>query len=224
MGSEAIATGTKPEIGTTPAQQIEPFAGSKETGQCSSPKNNRSVASGATPTAEEEVNDLVFDCERLSIYHAIRRDFLDRWQRISAFLVVLSGTAAFAALSARWNLDWLALVPALFGLASLVFDFTGKARIHENVYRRLCALRGSILADENAAQKIHKWQEAIHEIYADEASTYRALDAWAHNLACDGRGQMEYKLKIPWMHLLLKNVWPFWSANYADRDIAGLHG
>nr|VFK28848.1 MAG: hypothetical protein BECKMB1821G_GA0114241_104219 [Candidatus Kentron sp. MB] len=214
MEPERITTDTTPK--TDAIRQTSSRAGPKgiQQEQRSSIQNDRHIASSAT-AAQEEVSNLIFDCERLSIYHAIRRDFLDRWQRISAFLVVLSGTAAFAAISAKWNLDWLALVPALFGLASLVFDFTGKARIHENVYRRLCVLRGNILADENPERKIGKWQQTIHEIYADESAAYRALDAWAHNLACDGRGESEYKLKIPWTHLLFKNVWPFWSANYA---------
>nr|VFK06227.1 MAG: hypothetical protein BECKLPF1236A_GA0070988_100023 [Candidatus Kentron sp. LPFa]VFK25430.1 MAG: hypothetical protein BECKLPF1236C_GA0070990_1002122 [Candidatus Kentron sp. LPFa] len=219
MGSEETTTSAQPETGATRQTASFPLSGSERDGsRCPVQRNDRNLAPNtAAATTKEEVSNLIFDCERLSIYHAIRRDFLDKWQRISNFLVVLSGTAAFAALSAKWSMDWLALVPALFGLASLVFDFSGKARIHENVYRRLCALRGSILADENAERKIGKWQEAIHEIYADEASVYRALDAWAHNLACDGRGEKEYKLKIPWIHLLLKNVWPFWSANYASK-------
>nr|VFK01017.1 MAG: hypothetical protein BECKLFY1418B_GA0070995_12221 [Candidatus Kentron sp. LFY] len=55
------------------------------------------------PDTDAQVKELVFICERLSAYHSIGRDFLERWQRITSFLVVLSGTVAFFT-SLTWKL------------------------------------------------------------------------------------------------------------------------
>jgi len=173
--------------------------------------------SDAETSSSEEIDAFVFNCDRLSIYHAIRRDFLDKCHRISLFLVVLSGTAAVADLKVEFGINWVTMFPALFGLASLVFDFAGQARIHESIYRRICILRGDIIADENAVQNIGKWEKVMHGIYAEDPTIYRALEAWAYNLACNGREQYEYHFIVPVWHLFLKNLWPFLSANYATK-------
>nr|VFK51227.1 MAG: hypothetical protein BECKTUN1418D_GA0071000_100625 [Candidatus Kentron sp. TUN] len=173
---------------------------------------------GKTETPAEEIDGLLFDCERLSIYHAIRRNFLDKCHRISLFLVVLSGTTAFSFVMGRWEMDWLTMFPALFGLANLVFDFAGQSRIHESVYRRICALSGDILADPDAEKNIGRWQKEIHGIYAEDPAIYRALEAWAYNLACNGRGKTEHHFIIPQWHFYLKNIWPFLSHDYASKE------
>lgn len=202
---------TNPETNATQKRVFEPETGTGAA-RCDPGSSNNA------PAAAEEINALVFDCERIAIYHSIRRGFWDRLRRSTHFLVVLFGTAAFASIQAQWGMDWLALLPALFSMASLVFDFSGQAHIHDNLYRRVCDLRGNILSDEQAALHSGKWQKAINALYADEPTSYRALDAWAHNLVCKGRGQDEYGLKIPKWHLAFKNILPFWSAAYATKQ------
>nr|VFK15979.1 MAG: hypothetical protein BECKLPF1236A_GA0070988_101375 [Candidatus Kentron sp. LPFa]VFK31419.1 MAG: hypothetical protein BECKLPF1236C_GA0070990_101385 [Candidatus Kentron sp. LPFa] len=187
--------------------------------RCGERQNGGDSEPKETAAAEEEIDAFVFNCDRISIYHAIRRDFLDKCHRISLFLVVLSGTAAVADLKIQFGINWLTMFPALFGLANLVFDFAGQARIHESIYRRICALRGEIVADENVARNITRWQKEMHGIYAEDPAIYRALEAWAYNLACNGREQYEYHFIIPRWHLFLKNVWPFLSVNYAAKQL-----
>nr|VFJ65068.1 MAG: hypothetical protein BECKFM1743C_GA0114222_103852 [Candidatus Kentron sp. FM]VFJ67273.1 MAG: hypothetical protein BECKFM1743A_GA0114220_104423 [Candidatus Kentron sp. FM]VFK11852.1 MAG: hypothetical protein BECKFM1743B_GA0114221_102112 [Candidatus Kentron sp. FM] len=179
------------------------------------PGRDNQTIGAATTTASEEISNILFDCERLSMYHAIRRDFWDKLHRLSLFLVVLAGTASFAAISEELDIWWLPLMAPLFGLASVVFDFSGHARIHENLCRRFTIVHGEALTNPDDVKTL---QTKIHEIYADEPPTYRALDAWSHNLACKGRGQEKWEVEISPIHLALKNLWPFWFAEYPKKS------
>jgi len=111
-------------------------------------------------------------------------------------------------------MKWLSVIPALFGAASLAFNFVGNARDHEILHRRFCDLLGDIYSSENVNKDFYAWQKKVYQIHGDEPPTYRALDAWAHNIVCHGRGQEEYCLYIKKWDILLKNLWPFWDKKY----------
>nr|VFJ92808.1 MAG: hypothetical protein BECKLFY1418A_GA0070994_102633 [Candidatus Kentron sp. LFY] len=202
--------------GTSAGSKAEPATGSHPDWRRDS-EASTGEESTADSSQKQEIDHILIDCERLSVYHSMRRDFMDRWQRVSLFLVVLSGTAVFADFGEKISLEFMGIFPVLFGLASLVFDFTGKSRIHEIQYRRFCDLHGDILSDLEIASNAHKWQDRIHQIHIDDPPTYRALDTLAQNMTYMGRGMYDNLWKIPRLHLFFKNVFPFWSAKYEEE-------
>jgi hypothetical protein len=87
--------------------------------------------------------DIKFDALRNAIYHSSRRRFFELLSRFLSFLVVVSGTLAVATL-ANWDPRWPAAGAAVIGAMQLVFDFNGRARLHENLQRRYFELLAKI--------------------------------------------------------------------------------
>jgi hypothetical protein len=109
---------------------------------------------------DKAVWDLKFEAIRNAIYHASRRRFFELLSRFLSFCVVVSGTVAVANV-AKWDPRWPAAGAAVIGALQLVFDFNGRARLHENLQRRYFELVAEIDAktaptDEDVA----KWKSA----------------------------------------------------------------
>jgi len=156
-----------------------------------------------------------FDALRNAIYHASRRLFFELFSRLRSFLVV-SGTAAVAnVLDPRW----LAATAATIGAAQLVFDFNGRARLHEMLQRKYFELISEMdLVANPSADDRAKWQATLDKIYADEPPPMRALDAIAYNAACKnmGYGTENYR-KVRMRHWLLSQIVPFHNTDFSPR-------
>ena len=96
----------------------------------------------------------------------------------------MSGTAAVA------NLKILELRHAApLGALQLVFDFNGRARLHEGLQRKYYDLLADIDGVlEPSDDQIVKWQSTLNKIYSDEPPPMRALDAIAYNAPCRNLG------------------------------------
>ena len=160
-----------------------------------------------------------FEALRNAIYHSSRRRFFELLTRGLSFLVIVSGTAAVAnlqVLEPRW---WAALA-AVAGALQLVFDFNGRARLHELLQRRYFDLIAEIDAKTNPTEEdFQKWQAALNRIYADEPPPMRALDAIAYNAACKSIGYgPEYFRRVNFWHVLLSQIYPFPNKNFAPSS------
>jgi hypothetical protein len=92
-------------------------------------------------------------------------------------LVVLCGTAAFA----RFFPDnqWIGLLTAALGLSDLVFDLSGRARLHASL-RRQCY---SLLADLEAGGEVKAIKARLIASYGDEPPQNGTVNSFAYNAA-----------------------------------------
>ena len=126
-------------------------------------------------------DDLLTDCERSKRYHSARLRFYESAHRWILLFIVVCGASSIT----TWTNIYAATLPAIaaaFGLVSLVFDLSGKARLHESLYQRFAFLNGRIESVSNPHQKdLDMWLREIHDIYADEPPIYRALHKYCYN-------------------------------------------
>jgi hypothetical protein len=165
--------------------------------------------------------EIKFNSLRNAIYHSSRRRFFELLSRFLSFLVVVSGTAAVAQLH---PLDprLMAALAAIIGAAQLVFDFNGRARLHEKLqvkyYDLIAVIDGTIKPDD---VDLTKWRASLWQIYADEPPPMRALDAIAYNAAYDDLGfKAEAHLKLqPW-HWAFSQIYSFPHAKFPKNSPA----
>ena len=161
------------------------------------------------------VEDIKFNALRNAIYHSSRRRFFELLSRFLSFLVVISGTAAVAQLRIL-DPRLMAALAATIGALQLVFDFNGRARLHEKLqvkYYELIAVVDSVANPSEA--EIFKWRASLWQTYADEPPPMRALDAIAYNAACDDLGfPSQAHLKVqPW-HWAFCQIYSFPNAKF----------
>jgi hypothetical protein len=157
-----------------------------------------------------------FDALRNAIYHSSRRRFFELLSRSLSFLIVVSGTVAVANLQI-FDARWAAALAAVIGALQLVFDFHGRARLHELLQRRYFELIAQIDEVPNPTPEQRKqWQATLSRIYADEPPPMRALDAIAYNAACRNMGYADKNFRrVTLWHLLLSQIYPFPRTNFA---------
>jgi hypothetical protein len=161
-----------------------------------------------------------FDALRNAIYHASRRRFFELLNRFLSFLVVVSGTAAVASV-AGWDPRWPAAGAAVIGALQLVFDFAGRARLHETLQRRYFELIAEIDGRlEPSEADVSKWRSDLNLIYADEPPPMRALDAIAFNKACDSLGCPDERRSINLWQWLMQQVVPFSNTDFVNAKAA----
>lgn len=123
---------------------------------------------------------------RNALYHLARRRFLDGISRTFNLLIILGGTGTAAELS-RGNPNiafYLGGAIALVGALQLVFDYTGRARLHEILQRRYFSLMADVeCAISPTSDQCARWYAEFTRAAADEPPTMRALDAIADNQA-----------------------------------------
>jgi hypothetical protein len=164
--------------------------------------------------------DIKFNALRNAIYHSSRRRFFELLSRFLSFLVVISGTAAVAQLRIL-DPRLMAALAATIGALQLVFDFNGRARLHEKLqvkYYELIAVVDSVANPSEA--EIFKWRASLWQTYADEPPPMRALDAIAYNAACDDLGfPSEAHLKVqPW-HWAFCQIYSFPNAKFQKNAV-----
>jgi hypothetical protein len=153
--------------------------------------------------------EFVIDCLRNARYHEDRERYFARIHKIAMFIVVASGTASFA-----WttHAPIFAAVVTLAGLLDLVFDISGKARLHASLRRRIY----DVLAQtEDSSRNLESLREQAVQVYADEPPCMHAANMIAYNGAMESfHRPHKYHYKIEWYHRLLRHVWPFASTRF----------
>ncbi|WP_238121994.1 MULTISPECIES: hypothetical protein [unclassified Xanthobacter] len=145
--------------------------------------------------------ELIFHAVRNAQYHTARRRSLERWNRYATALSVLLGGAVMVDVAGKAGLDivWIGAATAVVGVAQLVFDFAGRARIHETLQRRyydlLAAMRRAVAPD---TAELAEWNATLAQIYGDEPPVEPIADAIAYNAAGNALGmEASESLVIP---------------------------
>lgn len=172
----------------------------------------------ATEDVLKARDELLTTCERSKRYHGARLRFYETTHRWFIFAMVASSAGAIVKLVDD-HVPWLPAVTAALGLFSLVFDLSGKARLHDSLYRRFANLNGRIESSANPEQSdISEWKSEIHSIYADEPPVYRALHQHCANQVLQALYEEseeneaiydKYYLPLNWYHSWLMNFYSF---------------
>jgi hypothetical protein len=149
-------------------------------------------------------DEFVIECLRNARYHEDRERFFAGTHKTAMFVVVVSGTATFAWLKAA---PYLAAIITLAGLLDLVFDISGKARLHASLRRQVYEI---LAQTEDSKRNLESLREQAIRVYADEPPCMHAANYIAFNGAMDAMHRPRaFQYKIEWYHRLLRHVWPF---------------
>jgi hypothetical protein len=168
------------------------------------------VATGATATIEiSDRESFLIECLRNSRYHEDRERYFARWHKIAMFVVVISGTATFA----NWaSLPWIGGVVTVAGLLDLVFDVSGKARLHASLRRRIYDIMAQM---EDSSRPLETLREQAVRVYADEPPAMHAANYVAFNGAMEFLNRpREFQYKLKWYHRAFRNVCAFASTDF----------
>lgn len=168
-----------------------------------------STAGAATAIGISERDLFLVDCLRNARYHEDRERFFARIHKMAMFTVVASGTATFAWLRAA---PYLAGVITLAGLLDLVFDISGKARLHASLRRRIYDILAQL---EDPIRSLENLREQAVRVYADEPPCMHAANIIAFNGAMEFLHRpREYQYQVKWYQRWLRHVWSFASTDF----------
>jgi hypothetical protein len=202
-----------------------PFEGTGGTGERSEADRASGFGSSANSSSEGQSKEIsavdAFKIKALSsaLYHEEREQFFASIHRMAMFIVVAAGTAALSPLRTEWPYFFPALT-ALFGLIDLVFDVSGKARIHAGLRKSIY----TILADAEVSDpNIRDLDRRLVMVYADEPPCMYAVSAVSYNRAMTSLGRpRKYLVRIGTWESLIRNFWPFSANDFKDFEEAGL--
>ncbi|MEM9360447.1 MAG: hypothetical protein AAGB04_30080 [Pseudomonadota bacterium] len=162
----------------------------------------------AQHSLDREISNLRFDVDRSRRYHQRRRAHYDRVHQFIIFLVIISGSAAFA--DALGNAQWFGLATAVLGALDLVGGFSHKSRDHEVLHRRFVDLAAQIELGSSPTEKdLQVWKSKVLAIEADEPPIFWAVDQDCYNEIAVSWERPEYFRKMPPHRRLLKHFMRF---------------
>lgn len=161
-----------------------------------------------SPATTNPTWDLLWAVQRSQRYHSRRRAFFERWNKATAFVGVVGGSAVFAALG-HYAPPALATVGAAMVVVmsgiDLVAGTANMARRHDDLRRRFCELEADMTRDlQPSAATVAQWRAQRLAIESDEPATYVALDVLCENeLARAYRHlQDQPRYPLPWYQRL----------------------
>jgi hypothetical protein len=130
------------------------------------------------------------------------------------FVVVAAGAASIVPLEKQYWI--LPAIITLAGLVDLVFDVSGKARLHASLRRRIYDL---LAQAENETSDICKLREQAIGVYADEPPCMHAVNALAYNGAMAAFDRpLKFHLKLSWHQRFFRNLWAFAETEFKTID------
>lgn len=133
-----------------------------------------------------DLHELGFYAQRNVRYHMRRGAFFLRWSRFTAFVGVISGSAAVTSLIAGtgpYVTGAAALIVTLASAVDLVVGTGQRAWLHNDLRKRYLDIEADMLANEPNidASGIREIRAKIRRIEADEPPTLPALEILARN-------------------------------------------
>ena len=158
----------------------------------------------------KDLSSLKFSLDKSLRYHQRRRGFLETVHRAIMFVVVLTGTAAFANIVGQPEI--LGGLAALLGVIDLTYSPGTRARDHLILHQRISALLAEITTESSPSdQDLREWLAERYRVEADEPPIYWALEKDCWNEICFARGKKDaadlYTLTLA--ERLFMQVWRF---------------
>lgn len=129
---------------------------------------------------------LLFAVRRSARYHVRRRQFFDRMDFATKFLIIITGGATVISVNAESHNPWAKVfgsLVAVFSAIDLIIGCSGAARDHHDLVRRFLELEKEINLHSKAPNEelLIKLCNKRLEIEADEPPKLRILDLLCHN-------------------------------------------
>lgn len=213
---------------SSPDQAAATSATPAPTAPSSAARGSREINPGqhqghsAEPTTAEgqrltDLDGIRFDCVRGALYHEDRERHYALMHRAIMFVTIATSMAAIAD-PLRDLFPWTAVAfqfsAGLAAVVDLVWDVSGKARLHANLKRGAFELLAD--ADENDAD-CAKLRIRITRSLADEPPTMHAVNAWAFNKAARTLGRPDdCRVEITPRQVAFRHWWSFSEATFPD--------
>ncbi|ORE94136.1 hypothetical protein ATO13_08681 [Stappia sp. 22II-S9-Z10] len=176
-------------------------------------------AHGQAAAAEVRLGDLRFECLANAHYHQDMERFYDWAHRGAMFVVVASGSSAFAGFGDADAAKIAAAVATLAGLADLVFDLFGKAARHGQLRWRALDIYAESFEPKPDAGLL---AARLARLFPDEPPTNETVNSLAYNRAIEAMGKDEDgKIVIAGYKRFFRHVVPFWKVD-PTRTIGAL--
>jgi hypothetical protein len=183
---------------------FEGSAGTEEPGLRERFNAARPPASTGSPEVSER-EAFQIRCLRNVRYHEDRERFFARWHKMTMFIVVCAGAASFAQIEKSFLA--VSCVVTISALIDLVFDVSGKSRLHSSLRRRIYEI---LALAENDGSSLSKLNEQLIGIYADEPPCMHAANAMAYNEAMAAfQRPREFHFKLSWWQRRMRNIFAF---------------
>lgn len=186
-------------------------------------RRSERIGAGTAPAEKviSEKDALLARCVARAHYHEERESFLSFVNRSFNFCVVLSGSAAFAAIVSGTGSSWgtaVAFATTTIAALQLVFDFPGKVRTHVDLRRRAVEIFAKASRPE---ADIEALTGEFALLSAEAPPTFHALEAEAYNHAQLAMGWSEDTLLIiPQWDRSTRNILRHSTARYPIRKDA----
>jgi hypothetical protein len=142
----------------------------------------------------------VYRCRLSSRYHRRRERFYDLADRITNAVVLIAGSAAFAAAANADFVKVAGLLAALAGATTLVFGFSEKARRHSGFASSYKLIESEILKVgdfDYTEEQVNAWRSRIAEIESGEPPALRALIVLCQNDIAIAEGEWGKFTQLP---------------------------
>lgn len=155
----------------------------------------------------------VFAAERSRRYHLRREAFLLASDRISAFALIVLGSAVVANLS-QWTVA-IGLAVTALGASQIAFQFASRARDHHELAHKFAVLLAEIRSTTSPTEADYsRWQQTRISIEHDEPPLFHAVEADAYNEVVNAYIPVAPRRHLPWyiypvMHLSRFESWRF---------------
>lgn len=170
-------------------------------------------SSGEEREGLTDVQEFQFDCLKDARYHDERERFYASLHKGTMFLTVAGGAAVFTQISHVWV---FACIITLAGLVDLVFDVSGKARLHASLRRRFYDLLAQSQGEHVDLRILRQQQIGV---FADEPTCMHAVNAVAYNGAMSALDRPRGShLKITSIQRMLRHWIPFASTTFPRLD------
>jgi hypothetical protein len=166
----------------------------------------------------EAYDDLNFAVEKSVRYHQRRHAHYARLQKLIAFGIIVSGSAAFVQFSR--HPEWFGLVAAILGALDFVIGFSLRAREHAVLQKRFADLAGEIRSTATPSEEqIRQWKRRRMDIETEEPPLHYALEAWCDNEVSRAWGWDRGSGLTPlsWWQRLMMNWLTYSRTQFPDR-------
>ena len=159
---------------------------------------------------ESKVHGLLFDVRRSVRYHNRRRQFFDRFSKLSDTFALLSGSGTIITVVSTLSTSnapiYFAAATAIASAVNLVFGTKNNARLHHDLARQFIALEKRLIDPELTPAMLALVEADRLSIEAEEPPALRVLDLLCHNELVKAMGYGKEELfKIP-----------FWKSAFAN--------
>jgi hypothetical protein len=179
-----------------------------------------------TAPLEILAGDLRFDLLRNAAYHNDELFFFSFVHKFTIFLSAIAGTATIGSILIQYPLAaaFAGFLVTFFTTIVLVFDVTGRARLHESLRQRYFTILGDLEAEPISDNLLRKSRAAMTRIYGEEPPMMYGVDAVAWNTA---RSMTTSEIKkgdlidINLTQYFLRHIWPFKAETFRRPEMTG---